>query len=77
MVEESWEVLKSPIIKDSLGLVIRSSHNVTYCSQSRRLYLNFSERRNHTNLIFINQSNTKTSTCVRVEGLVSVQLHCQ
>ena len=44
MVEESWEVLQSPIIEDCLSLIIRASHNVAHRSQSGCLYLHFSEK---------------------------------
>lgn len=43
VVEESWEVLESPIVEDSLGLIIRTSHDIANCSKSRCLHFHFPE----------------------------------
>ena len=43
VVEKSWEVLKSPVVEDSLGLIICTCHDVAHCPQSRGLHLHFSE----------------------------------
>ena len=32
VIEKSWKVLESPVVEDSLGLVIRTGHDVAYCS---------------------------------------------